>query len=56
MTFKELKEKIKACKTRKELDALRPEMLVFVPNGGDVNDFEKLQRIFHNQKRGLPRS
>jgi hypothetical protein len=49
-TFDELKKKIKACKTHAELDELRLPLVRFVPEGGEVDDFYKLQKMFRSQK------
>ena len=49
-TFDELAKKIKTCKTKAELDDLRLPLVRFVPEGGDVQDFYKLQKMFRAQK------
>jgi len=49
-TFDELARKIKACKTKAELDELRLPIVQFVPEGGEVEDFYKLQKMFRAQK------
>ena len=50
-SFEELKLKIKSCKTRKELDNLRLPLLKFVDDGGAVDEFYKLQKMFITRKR-----
>lgn len=49
-TFDELKQKVKACKSKAELDDMRLPLVQFVPQGGSVEDFYKLQKMFKTQK------
>ena len=55
MTFDELKQGIKACKTKDELDEMRLPIVRFVPDGGSTDDFYKLQKIFRTQKNRIAR-
>jgi hypothetical protein len=55
ITFDVLKQAIKNCKTKIELDNLRLSILEFVPLGGTVDDFYKLQKLFRTQKIKISR-
>jgi hypothetical protein len=44
-----LLEKIRACKSEDELDALRPELVTEMKNGKEA--FEAAQKAFRTQKR-----
>lgn len=56
MNFKEMKSKIRNCKTKSELDDLRMPMVEFVPKKhGNVEEFYKLQKTFRTQKIRIAR-
>lgn len=54
-TFEELKENIRKCKTKQELDEMRMPLVKFPKNDGTVEDFYKLQKIFRTQKNRVAR-
>jgi len=56
MTFNELKQKLLACKTKAELDAMRLPIVAHVNSGGTAEEFEKLQAIFKTKKNSIARS
>ncbi len=53
--FNELSENIRKCKNKIELDDMRMPLVRFVPNGGSVDDFYKLQKLFRKQKNRIAR-
>ncbi len=53
--FDKLLEGILKCKTKDELDEMRMPLVRFVPSGGSVDDFYKLQKKFRTQKNRIAR-
>ena len=53
--FDKLKNGIRKCKTKQDLDEMRLPLVRFVPNGGTVEGFYKLQKLFRTQKNRVSR-
>ena len=53
--FEELKQSIRECKTKQELDEMRLPLVRHPKNGGTVDEFYKLQKLFRTQKNRISR-
>lgn len=54
--FEELKQSIRKCKNKQELDEMRLPLIQFPnKNGGTVEGFHKLQKLFRTQKNRIAR-
>ena len=52
-SFEELKQSIRECKTKSELDELRLPLVQHPKSDGTVNEFYKLQKLFRTQKNRI---
>lgn len=55
LKFEKLKQNIRKCKTKQELDETRIPLVQFPMNGGTVEGFYKLQKLFRTQKNRIAR-
>ena len=49
-SFEELKQSIRECITKQELDQMRLPLVQHPKSGGTVDEFYKLQKLFRTQK------
>ena len=53
--FEDLKQGIKNCKTKQELDEMRMPLVQHPRKGGTVDEFYSLQKVFRTQKNRISR-
>ena len=54
-SYEELKQSIRGCKTKQELDNMRLPLVQHPKSGGTVEEFYKLQKLFRTQKNRVSR-
>ncbi len=53
--FEELRQSIRECRTKQELDEIRLPLVQHPKKGGTVDEFYKLQKLFRTQKNRISR-
>jgi len=51
--FEELRQSIRECRTKEELDEMRLPLVQHPHNVGTVDEFYKLQKLFRTQKNRI---
>ncbi len=51
----EIEKDIRRCKTKQELDEMRLPLVQYPKNGGTIEEFYKLQKLFRTQKNRIVR-
>jgi hypothetical protein len=54
-SFEELRQSIRGCKTKQELDEMRLPLVRHPKSGGTIDEFYKLQKVFRTQKNCISR-
>lgn len=53
--YEEIVKDIRKCKTKQELDGMRMPLVKYPNNGGTIEEFYKLQKLFRTQKNRIVR-